>query len=70
MRGAMVRALDPYHRIRATVAAVFVLMVCAMALLTMHGPRHRAVSSTPTAASVGAPAPSAGPAAHHARRAH
>jgi hypothetical protein len=37
----MSRALDPYHRIRATVGAIFLLSVLTMGLTTMHGPgRH------------------------------
>ena len=34
----MARALDPYHRIRAGVAAIFLLSVLVMAVATMHGP--------------------------------
>jgi hypothetical protein len=37
----MSRALDPYHRIRATVGAIFLLSVLTMGLATMHGPVRR-----------------------------
>ena len=61
MLGAMLRALDPYHRIRALVAALFLLTVMALALVSMHGPRHASVSSVSnvSTASAGAvqPAP-------------
>jgi hypothetical protein len=51
----MTRVLDPYHRIRATVGAIFVLSVVVMALVTTHGPGRRAVSG----AVVTVPAPAA-----------
>lgn len=43
MTGALVmaRALDPYHRIRAAVGAIFLLSVLIMAVATMHGPVRR-----------------------------
>lgn len=41
----MSRALDPYHRIRATVGAIFILAVLMMVLMTMHGPGRRAMAS-------------------------
>jgi hypothetical protein len=65
MPAAMVRALDPYHRIRATVAAAFLLTVLVLALMTMHGPHHRAGSSaSSSSAQVAAPGPAGAPAAH------
>ena len=41
----MTRALDPYHRIRAAVGAIFLLSVLVMAVATMHGPVRRATVS-------------------------
>ena len=43
MTGALVmtRTLDPYHRIRAAVGAIFLLSVLVMAVATMHGPVRR-----------------------------
>ena len=60
----MSRALDPYHRIRATVGAIFVLSVVTMALATMHGPTRRATLSQGGAAAgqVVSTAPASAPA--------
>jgi len=48
----MFRALDPYHRIRAIVAALFVLTVLALALMSMHGPRHEGRGAGSSASAV------------------
>lgn len=66
----MLRALDPYHRIRAGVAALFLATVASMALMTVERPVRRGVSTVAPAVSVVAPAgvapvgvaPAAGPA--------
>jgi hypothetical protein len=41
----MSRVLDPYHRIRAAVGAIFLLSVLVMGLATMHNPVRRATTS-------------------------
>ena len=53
----MYRALDPYHRIRAAVAAIFVLTVAMLALMTVDRPVRRAAVGVSTAAPAGVVAP-------------
>jgi hypothetical protein len=56
----MTRALDPYHRIRATVGAIFVLSVVTMAIATMHSPVRRPTPSQGGAVTATAPAGTSG----------
>jgi hypothetical protein len=50
MDGAMFAALDPYRRIRATVALLFLVAVAALATASLLWARHATHSSVSTAA--------------------